>query len=409
MSADLPAQLQIKELELNALFDTIRAINNNSSEDDLYLIYKFTLRSNPSVRKLCLFVKDDSDWLFKAGFGTEHDYSQLAVPDSLPEKLTQPDSQSDLLKGIPFFDEFDLLLPIKHKNNVLGMAFLSHKEKVEDEVLDLPFITALSHIIIVAVENKKFARREIQQEALRRQISIAKDVQTLLFPKSLPYDERQEVMASYKPHHSVGGDYYDFIEIDKDTFMMCIADVSGKGVPAAILMSNFQAALRILLRRTQDLEEVVRELNHLIMENSGGENFITAFFVLYSFKENRLTYINAGHNPPFLFESRTKMTPLKTGTTILGAFDELPFLNAEKIEGIKDFLLFAFTDGFIETYNEKGEEFGEELMADFISENFDSDQRQLHEMLITYLNTFKGKNAFIDDITLLSCRIRDLL
>jgi sigma-B regulation protein RsbU (phosphoserine phosphatase) len=103
------------------------------------------------------------------------------------------------------------------------------------------FIQALSNIIIVAIENKKLARKQLEQEAFRKELEIASDVQQFLFPDKLPNTERLKMEASYLPHDLVGGDYYDFIPINKNQFLLCVADVSGKGIPAALMMSNFQA------------------------------------------------------------------------------------------------------------------------------------------------------------------------
>ena len=117
----------------------------------------------------------------------------------------------------------------------------------------------------------------------------------------MPYNKRVKIKATYFPHDLIGGDYYDYIPVDKKRFIICIADVSGKGIPAALLMSNFQASLRTLIRQTNDLKEIVSELNHLTYENAQGEHFITFFIAMYDKSKHTLTYINAGHNPAFPF------------------------------------------------------------------------------------------------------------
>lgn len=403
MATATETKLQMRELELNALFDTITAINNNSSEEDLYRIYSFINHSNTTIEKLVLFVLDEKKtWNCQVSFGTKHDYDSLYLPESIIEIQEITDAQT--LKNIPLFNEFGKILPIKHKNIILAYALVG-TVKGEEEKLDLGFLTALSNIIIVAVENKKLARQEKKQTAFKRQMDIAKGVQTLLFPKKLPYQDNLKVAASYQPHHSVGGDYYDFIRIDEDKFLLCIADVSGKGIPAAILMSNFQAALRVLVHYTSNLKQIVEELNQLILKNSAGGSFITAFFAIYNSKTKSLTYVNAGHNPPFLFNHSGDMELLIAGSTILGGFEPLPFLNVATINGLSNFFLFCFTDGFTETYNEEGEEFGEDALAQYITERLDVEPEVLHHDLLKHLHTFKGENKYIDDITLLSCKV----
>ena len=400
----LEYRLQVKEMELNTLFETIQAINNNEPEEHLYRIYKFTMRSRQHIHRLALFVMDEEEnsWECKTSFGAEGYSKQEDFPESIKQIniITDITSATDSV----FFKQFNKVIPVKHKESILAYVLIGSASGINTD--DVDFIEALTNIIIVAIENKKLARKQSRQEIIRRQMDIAKDVQSLLFPKKLPYSEKLKVEASYKPHHTVGGDYYDFVQIDEHKFMLCIADVSGKGVPAAILMSNFQAALRTLVRKKTPLKEIIEELNHLIMQNARGENFITAFFMEYDFRTCKLSYVNAGHNPPFLFTEDKNIHFLEEGTTIIGGFEPLPFLNISNIE-VSHFLLFCFTDGFTETYNENNEEFGVQMLGDFIKEHFYLDQKELHKKLMSYLNNFKGNNAYVDDITLLSCKVRN--
>lgn len=399
MPLSTEVNLKIKELELNSLFETIQAINSNASEEDLYRIYNFIVRSNQHIQKMALYVLDER-WECKAFFGTTHNYESITLPDAQVADGTI-DTTNQALK---YFEEFSKVIPIAHKDHFLAYVFIGYTNIADEAMLELDFLEALCNIIIVAIENKKLVRKEVNQRNYQAQLEVAQEVQSSLFPKSLPYRDDIKVEASYLPHHRIGGDYYDYLEIDQNRFLICVADVSGKGVPASILMSNFQAGLRLLAHQNLSLGEIANKLNGLIMLNSQGANFITAFFMTYSYDDHTIEYINAGHNPPFLF-AHGKVTRLQKGTTILGGFDELPFLERTIISDMKDFFLFAFTDGFIETYNEEGQEFGEEYLLEFIQDNFDDDQRMLHQKLIEHLKTFKGNNEYADDITLLSCRV----
>ncbi len=396
-NASAELRLQMKEMQLNALFETIQAINENASEEQLFRIYKLTLQASHHIKKLALYVRNEGKWECKAQYGTMADFTQQQLPDTIGNIRDAGNLHTD---NAPF-TTFNYVLPVRHKDVVLAYVLIDMTKDIQD----LNFLATLSNIIIVAIENKKLARRQAQQETFQRQLNIAKDVQSLLFPKKLPYNERLQIVASYQPHHSVGGDYYDYIPMGEDKFMVCIADVSGKGVPAAILMSNFQAALRILVREGKPLAYVIDTLNRLILENSQGENYITAFFMEYDFRKQTLTYVNAGHNPPFLFLENDHVEHLEEGTTILGGFKKLPFLNIATRSGLTNFLLFCFTDGFIETYNDQGEPFGVEQLADFVKANKHLDRKQLHHELLKLLNQFRGEQAYVDDITLLSCSV----
>lgn len=406
-------ELELKKIELDSLIDIIKSINGNIPEQDLYRTFMFTLRSYPHISKMTLYVLDEdtevdasrNKWFNKEGFGTMANYRDVVLPDEILE-ISEVSATAKFNHLAPF-NEFCFLVPIHHKKEVLAYLFLGRAHSsLEEEDLDLPFIQALSDIIIVAVENKKLARKQKIQEAFNRQLEIASEVQSLLLPKHLPNEDKFSVVASYYPHHNVGGDYYDYIPINEDEFLLCVADVSGKGFPAAILMSNFQAALRTMARQTTDLKKIVEELNHLIIQNSGGGHFITAFFFIYNRKQKSAVYINAGHNAPILMYNASLVQHLSEGTTILGTFDKLPFLTVATINDLDDFLIFCYTDGFTETAAENGEEFGEENLLEGVKENFDHSHQELHERLFDKLHLFKGNNPYPDDITLLSCRVK---
>ena len=401
----LKNKFEIKELELNSLLEITQAINNNLPESSLYKIYHFTLRANHNIKKLALYVLDDQ-WECKAFHGTVHNYANISL-DKKFLKVKEINYLENEDTSIPFA-EFDILIPIVHKDRILAFVFIDGMKR-EDGLPheDITFLQALSNIILVAIENKKLARKELKQEALRREMEIASNVQKYLFPDNLPNGRRLKVEASYLPHHTVGGDYYDYIPINRNQFLICIADVSGKGIPAAILMSNFQASLRTLLRQTPNITAIVEELNYLILDNAKGENFITFFGAVYDHSLKTMVYVNAGHNPPLLIDKKNGLIPLDQGTTILGSFKTLPFLNEGFLTGLEDFLFFSYTDGLTETLNEQGEEFGVERLKALLMKEKDTNLKDLHQLVFASLDNFRGKNSYNDDITLLSCKVNN--
>lgn len=395
-----------KELEVNALLEITQAVNNNLPEDDLYKIFEFTLRANLQLDRMALYVKEE-DWECKVQFGTTKDFTSLPMDTGCLniKSITQLD-KVDL--SISCFSEFDIIIPILHKERLLAFVFLK-SVKVDDQQAETTFIQALSNIILVAIENKRLARRQLEQQAFLRDMEIAKNVQHNLFPKNLPVTQRLEVKAFYQPSQTVGGDYYDYIAIpNQNQFMVCIADVSGKGIPAALLMSNFQAVLRTLSRKGQNLEEVVHELNYQLVANANGEHFITFFMAVYDYVTKELRYINAGHNPPVLIDEDGKALQLTEGTTILGAFEPLPFLSTGSVGYIDKFSIFLFTDGVTETFNDEGDEYGPERLEAFLKEHQAAPLEQMHTELIKELNQFGNGRPFSDDLTFLSCRVNNV-
>lgn len=394
---------QLKKLELEALLEVTQAINSNLPEEQLYRIFYFTLRANLNIEKFALYIMERGKWICKVHHSRSHDFTGHPLDEKVTKEI-HGFSSTDKLPEI-YRNEFREVFSIRHKEQTLAYMFINNDHiKSLGEEADLKFVQALTNIIIVAIENKKLARQQLERKAMQRELEIAKDVQRFLFPDILPQTKNLQVGAKYLPHHQVGGDYYDYIEIDPKKFLVCIADVSGKGVPAAILMANFQASLRTLVRQTIDLQEIVHELNHQVMQNAHGENFITAFLGLFDCDTKVLHYVNSGHNPPYLIRKESnELSTLKKGSTILGILDKLPFLNMGIEENLDHFQLFCFTDGLTETFNEQEEVWGPEELEDFLRKNHHLNPDDLLDGVIEEIENFRQNEPHHDDITMLSC------
>lgn len=404
-SKGLQHQLEIKELEIKALLEITQAINNNVPEDALYKIFKFTALSNLKFTKLCLYVRDQ-DWSVKVNFGTLNNFTTVKL-ETVFTGIRKLHRISDLIKTGPF-TELNLVVPIAHKGEIISLLFVGHsdeqlKEKTADERLG--FLQALSNILVVAIENRKLAKKEVEQEALRKEMEIASDVQQLLFPERLPKSGKVTLEAIYLPHDRVGGDYYDFIPLSDNRFVICIADVSGKGVSAALLMANFQATLRSLVVQNSDLIQVVEKLNSRLFEITKGDRFITCFLALIDSETKKIMYVNAGHNPPIAVEQSGQLHFLEKGTIVLGAMPFLKSLQAGDFKLTDSITLFCYTDGLTETLNEEGSEFGINWLLNYFRTYPFPELNKLHQDIIIQLDDFKGKNPYQDDITMLSCRI----
>jgi len=389
--------MDIKDLQLNALLEITQAVNNNLPEEDLFRIYKFSLLADLKIKKLALYAELDDEWVCRVNFGTEKKFIDSDLPNYYKGLLTDEkvnDSE---------FDEFGSVFPVRHKNELLAVVFISADA---EQMVKNRFLNALTNITMVAIENKKLARKQLEQEAYKRELEIAKKVQNFLFPKELPKVERLKIEAYYLPHNDVGGDYYDYIQIDKNRTLICIADVSGKGIPAALLMSNFQASLHALIRRVDNLEEIIMELNHSTYVSGNAENFITFFIAIYDFSTSTLSYANCGHNE-IILKRGDEIELLTEGTTVLGMFDPLPFVETKEIEAIDDFFIFAYTDGLTETANTSEDFYGFERLMDLMANSQTKDLSKFHQKILESLDEFKGPVSYQDDVTMLSCRIQN--
>ncbi|MDB5272784.1 MAG: rsbU [Chitinophagaceae bacterium] len=385
----------LRQMQLDSLLEVTKAINANLPEASLYKIYHFTLLAGLEIKKLALFV-NESAWTCKVHFGVDGAIGKEALPESL---ATINSIQKVKLAGL--FSSLDLAIPVKHKDKILAILLLEGTHNEEEQ--DTSFIQTFTNITLVAIENKRLARLNLEQEALKKEIEIAKRVQQNLIPTHLPQTKQLQMFASYYPNKIVGGDYYDYIPLDDNRFYVCIADVSGKGIPAALLMSNFQACLRTLVLYTSDLKDIIKRLNEQVYNHTKGEKFITVFLAYIDIKEGTLRCINAGHNPPLLLEAAGYQW-LDKGTCILGMFEKLPFVDEMSVAIPSKVRLFAYTDGVSEVMNNRGDEFGQEGLFDFISQSKEMSDA-MHLELYEHMTKFKEDQDFPDDITYLSCII----
>ena len=393
---------QRKELELKALLEITQAINENQSEEVLLTIFKFTCLVHLEIKSLILYVAKEEDFEQRIVHGVKSKTPLFLSQESINEDKKTGSLSIQLAEGYSF-GELETYLPVYHKDKLLAILFLKRKNKELE--IDLDFTQALANILVVALENKRFARRQLEQEVMKREMEIASQVQQLLFPATLPDTDQLKAEVTYVPHSRVGGDYYDLIASGEEKVYFCIADVSGKGMAAALLMSNFQAALRTLLRSNADLETLIHQLNFTLFDLTKGERFITFFLGEYEFASGNLRYVNAGHNPPVLCSSETEVTEfLEAGTTILGAFEALPFLEVGKREGLKGFTLHLFTDGLTEAMNPEEEEYGEQRFKELAEKNKERNPAEFHQEFRLEIDRFSKKVPFHDDLTLLSLR-----
>lgn len=396
-------QLQLKEFKLHSLLEVTNAINLNKDVRELTRLFEFIVREQLGYDKFILFNKQD-EWNCMLRVGVKTKVRKFNVDAELGrfrEITVIESSHSKLL------NDFDVIVPVLHKGNPLayllikGIEYDGHLNK---QINYMSFIQTLANIIVVAIENKRMARVNIKQERLKKELEVASAMQQLLFPSSLPTNKRMDISAMYKSRHEVGGDYYDFIPLGDDEYIICIADVSGKGISAAMLMANFQATLRTMFQyREFNMEELLFELNENVMSSAKGEKFITFFIAHYDANSRKMSYVNAGHNHPFLTDGRN-FTPLDKGTIGLGMLDQLPFLDVGKAELGPNTTLVLYTDGVVELENEAEEFFGSDRLQTLIKSYYPLSMGDMNSLIFSKLDEWKGPLDLVDDTAIFSCR-----
>ena len=294
-------QKLIQDLKLNALLEVTKAINSNLATTQLLELYQDILENRLGVGKLVLFHYD-SEWTCILRYGIDKDYDAIIFEEELlaiHEIETITFSKGELSKS------FEIVIPVFHKQTPLAFVLLGdvNQQKLElsAAIKHLPYVQTLTNIIVVAIENKKLFKENIQKAQITKELELAQSMQQMLFPSELPNNDIMQVAARYLPHTSVGGDYYDFIRLNNHEFIFCMADVSGKGIAAALLMSNIQATLHSLINYTHNLKDITIELNKRVIDNTKSEKFVSLFIAKLNTKSQQFGYINAGHNPPIFY------------------------------------------------------------------------------------------------------------
>lgn len=400
----LDKKIALQALKLNSLLEISSAINNNLSTDQLIINFSFILKEQLNFRRFVLFINQEG-WscLLKEGYKGKIDIENNIL-DLLRFKETTllADSNSNLLR------EFNVVMPVLHLGQPLAYLLLSDNQLKPATLLDadshLSFAQTLTSIITVAIENKRLVKSNVIKELISKDLEVASELQKLLFPSDLPSDRKMDVHAKYIQRHAIGGDYYDFIPLGDDEYILCIADVSGKGISAAMLMANFQATVRTLFKYQRfELAFLMEELNKKVILNAKGEKFITFFIAHFNAHTRKLKFINAGHNHPILLMNR-KIQPLVSGCIGLGMLDELPTINIGSLTLNSNATLVLFTDGVVETEDENGEQFGVDRLIKDIKAYSSLKMEDMNNIIFSHLTDWCGTQNYGDDTAIMSCK-----
>lgn len=392
-----------RQAELNSLLEITQAINKDSSSFLLFEMLEVILNVHLKIGKIRLLIREGEHFYCATRFGGEFENAKTlqqtcqALTDY--KDITSLKSSSDSL-----LNKYDYFVPVFHKNEFLAFVLIGDLKSGQNLLSnDLNFVQTLINVIVVALENKKLFRERVERERMQRDMELAVEVQGMLIPSSLPKGGFLEVGATYLPNQNIGGDYFDFIEIGPHEYLWCIADASGKGVSAALLMANLQASLRAWASVEDDLVKIIERLNEIVVSNTNGERFITLFLGLYNEQSRELKYVNAGHNPPIMLRDE-EVKFLKEGTTIIGAFDNLPGIRVGKEILTPGSIVFNYTDGLVESSNEDVYISDKDLIG-FLQNNRDLPVDSLNENILRDLQNANSAKMNSDDITILTIRV----
>lgn len=334
-----------------------------------------------------------------------------ALNSVLPSQREERANEHEVLLAI----KSTILVQIKQKNELVGiLSFGPRRGGFQYSVADRELLMSIAGQLALIIDNARLTERMVAQERMRRELALAAEVQQRLLPAQAPKSSGIEIAGFCEPARGVGGDYYDFINFDNSQLGVAIADVAGKGMPAALLMSTVQATLRSLTARNGssvpanfDLSSIVAKLNRLLFNSTNGEHYVTFFYATFDQATQRLTYVNAGHNPPLFLraDANDDFHLLTSGGLVAGAFEHAAY-EQETVQMKANDLLFLYTDGLSEALNCDGEEFGASRIMDTLKSIATLSADQIRDVVVRRVKEWCSGMSLYDDLTFVVLKVK---
>ena len=294
----------------------------------------------------------------------------------------------------------EISVPIFSKGEVIGAINLESDRVAAFPESSLRLLENLASYAAITLDRAQLHKELMDAQAAERELEIAHDIQKNLLPQKAPLFEGYDIAGLNVPSTSVGGDYFDFIPITPSDLGVVIADVAGKGVPAGLVMSGLRAALRARVETVYSIRNVVGELNKFLYGSTGADRFVTAFYGVLNRLTGRLTYVNAGHNPPLLLHADGRAVWLQTGGPLLGVLEDAVYFEANA-DLEKGAILVMYTDGIAEAGGERGEEFGDQRIEALVRQRAGESAMAIAEAIEREAVAFNRGRGELDDRTVI--------
>ncbi len=374
---DLDGKVQ----QLNTLFDLSQEFNSTVDRDQLVKLLTFALMGQMLVQKHVFLLRTEDGAEADTVEGTDiHVVTAKGVKRSV---FSEPVIASlCALQELLLIDDEEvpkewqtlkeagiaLVLPIKQKGETCAMLCLGKKMTGQGYQPDeIEFLYALGNLAFVSLQNSYLVDQQLEKKRLEEEMRLAREIQERLQPSEIPELASLQTASMAIPSRHVAGDYFDAIMLGEGKLLFAIGDVTGKGMPASLLMSNLQACLRVLVPMDVSLEEAAAHINRVISENTGSDKFITYVHGIYDEETRIFEYVNAGHNPPTLVRANGDIELLETGGLLLGVMADAVYERGSVKLETGD-VLFLFTDGVTEAMSPEEEEYGEERLEKLLQE-----------------------------------------
>lgn len=411
----LNLNLNNKIRQLKSLFELGKEFNSNfTNKDNILKLLSYTLLGNFGIKDFIIFSRDKKDNFYLLRENRNIDLSQFSLNDIFADERIQQNFKSTLLidkdSDIPFFSYlsgkgFELLIPTIIKNKIENLICLGKKLNMSAySETDIEFLESIVNLSLISIQNSDLFQEYIDKLKIENELSIAREIQLALLPSKIPDISGYDIAGMNLPALQVGGDYYDVVKLTDTKSAIIIADVSGKGTPASLLMANIQSAVHSYLKlyeeNTFSLTKVTEKINELIYENTASDKFITFFWGILDSEKNTFEYINAGHNPPVLLKN-DKLLMLNEGGFMIGIADVGINYEVGNVFIDKDDVIVFYTDGVTEANNSEENEFGEKRLYEIIINNKHNSACSIMEEIKNSIKEFTRDTSQYDDITMI--------
>lgn len=297
-----------------------------------------------------------------------------------------------------------MAVPLQTDDRCLGLVYVdSHLSAKEFTELDLNLLTVLANVAAIRLEHERLAEVERVERELQWDLDQAAEIQQALLPLEAPAIEGWEIVAHNQPCKTVGGDYYDAFPCPDGRLALVLADVSGKGTAAALMMCGLQARVRMIGQQFDDPTEVLERLNRSIVESSPGNRFVSLVLCFVRLEDGTIECGNAGHNPPLLLRAAGGHEEIPAGGPVLGILEEADFASQSFVMAPGD-LLAAYSDGVTESADARDREYGEERLLEFLRTRQGGTVASVPGDLMAALDRWRGGQPPADDTTVLLLR-----
>jgi serine phosphatase RsbU (regulator of sigma subunit)/CRP-like cAMP-binding protein len=381
-------------LLLEIILDTaLRAVEGDRGT--VYLVDRKTeelwsilLKGNQQVKIRMPFARGIAGYVAASG-------DTLNIPDAYLDPRFNPDVD----RQTGYRTSTILCMPMKNKDGeIIGVFQLLNKKNGVFTAEDENFITALSTHASLAIENARLYEEEKALAVIREEVRLAAKIQMELLPKSVPVVKGYDLAGTSIPAQAVGGDYFDFIRLEGGRMGVCLGDVSGKGMPAALLMANVQATLRGQTLLDGDVASCVRRSNKLLFESTAPEKFVTLVYGALDPSDHSFRFTNAGHDHPCLFTRTGKTDHLEAGGIVLGVLPDYEYESGSVTFGPGD-VLVIYSDGIVESMDSRQEQFGIERLTGLITANLGTSANAILSAIVDAAKAHAGAAPQYDDMT----------